>query len=94
MILLVHFRNWTSSWIGLNDREKEGVFQWGINTNVSTDYVNWHTTFPKQPNGGTSENCVELIPAIKFNRRWDGKWNDYSCSLTNSFICQKPQGIF
>ena len=40
-------------WVGYNDKESEGDFVWSDGTQTSE--LGWHV---KEPNGGSSENCV------------------------------------
>lgn len=54
-------------WLGLNDLETEGVFQWVNGERLV--YTNWGGS---EPNGGTNENFAELYP--------DGTWNDISAN--------------
>lgn len=65
----------TSVWIGANDKTSEGSFIWDDNTALS--FSAWGAG---EPNGGTSENCVEMTPY--------GYWNDAACSTTRSFVCE------
>ena len=59
-------------WIGLSDVETESVWVWSDGTN--TDYTNWDVPF--EPNGGTGENCVDVVGTGQ------GHWNDYPCHWT------------
>ena len=71
-------------WIGLNDIDNEDTFVW---KDGSTDtYRNWIDN-PVEPNGGTNENCVVMW--MSGDSSTDGKWNDISCSSSNtfSFVC-------
>ncbi|KAH9490404.1 hypothetical protein Btru_035117 [Bulinus truncatus] len=66
-------------WIGLDDRQFEGKFQWTNNTKLSLTY--WADG---QPENKTDENCVILKSASG-----SVKWYDVKCQAINSYICQK-----
>ncbi|HJL14377.1 MAG TPA: C-type lectin domain-containing protein [Sandaracinaceae bacterium LLY-WYZ-13_1] len=71
-------------WIGLDDREEEGVFRW--NDGSEPTYVNWAEDQPDH--GGTGEDardedCVEMGSYI------EGRWNDLSCETDYlGFVCE------
>lgn len=89
MLLIPLSRNIVSGWIGYNDRVKEGSFRW-INALNSHGYTNWQRKQSKEPNGGEKENCVEMIPAMKYGiTDWMGKWNDFPCNGLQRPICQR-----
>jgi hypothetical protein len=65
-------------WLGLTDREREGVFRW------ITDELTTFGTTPlirpwddNQPNGGTTENCAVLVNN-------GDVLNDLACSTVNA----------
>ncbi|KAM9462119.1 uncharacterized protein Hap1MRO34_016144 isoform 1-T1 [Clarias gariepinus] len=69
------------AWIGLNDKNTEGVWKWVDGTSVTTAY--WA---PGEPNdAGKGEDCAEL---------WGFKekqgWNDGPCSDKVRWACKKP----
>ncbi|XP_053335434.1 C-type lectin domain family 4 member M-like [Clarias gariepinus] len=64
------------AWIGLNDRDTEGVWKWVDDTPLSTKF--WGRG---EPNGATYENCVVNAPS--FN------WADYPCDREFMGICEK-----
>merc|ERR1719244_2420888 len=70
-----------SFWVGLNDRDSEGGYEWLDGKPFR--FAHWA---PGEPdNQGGSEDCVV----------WDvtaNNWSDESCYLTWSFICQVPKG--
>ncbi|XP_049900120.1 CD209 antigen-like [Epinephelus moara] len=65
-------------WIGLTDLQTEGTWKWVDGTPVTKSY--WG---PKEPNGGSGENCGEM----KFDS--ENSWNDGSCSLSHFWMCEK-----
>lgn len=59
-------------WIGFNDENVEGVFEWYDGSPVT--YTNWA---PGEPNNsGGNEDCVQIYP--------NGSWNDLPCNVGNS----------
>ena len=75
-------------WIGLNDRDVEGIYTWIDGTAVS--YTNWTST----PSDDTNSNCVQI------NNAGNGIWESVSCGATlNAFLCKRdesstvPQGL-
>ncbi|CAL4080456.1 unnamed protein product, partial [Meganyctiphanes norvegica] len=65
-------------WIGGSDQEIEGKWIWTGSGNPIID--EW---MEDQPSGETSQNCLDFqpkkIPSL----------NDYSCGVTQNYICQK-----
>ncbi|XP_062590373.1 galactose-specific lectin nattectin-like, partial [Saccostrea cucullata] len=64
-------------WIGLNDREKEGDWQWSDGTPL--DYKKWLTSQPDNWQG--YENCATY-------RRTNRGFNDLFCVTKLPFICK------
>ncbi|MFK7926740.1 MAG: MopE-related protein [Myxococcota bacterium] len=65
-------------WMGINDRRREGAFEWSSGSAVS--YTNWN---PNEPNdSGRGEDCGQL------NRYEDGTWNDEPCSTALPYVCE------
>ena len=66
-------------WIGLNDQQIEGVYQWVDGTPFI--YSNFAAG---QPNNVGGQDCVEFDTDF-------GEWNDTDCGLTeNNIICESP----
>jgi len=71
------------TWIGLNDRAREGTFRWADRSG-SPPYLNF--AFGEPNNLFWSEDCVNiygggfLIPVRK--------WNDANCNSKKQFVCQ------
>ncbi|XP_053868480.1 CD209 antigen-like protein C isoform X1 [Malaclemys terrapin pileata] len=65
-------------WLGLSDSAKEGEWRWVDGSPLSVRF--WG---PGEPNnvGQHGEDCVHL--------RFNGKWNDATCSLTEHWICER-----
>uniref|UniRef100_A0A673H957 C-type lectin domain-containing protein n=1 Tax=Sinocyclocheilus rhinocerous TaxID=307959 RepID=A0A673H957_9TELE len=75
----------SSSWVGLNDIDREGTFVWSDGTQA--DFQPWETNQPD--NWQNNEDCVH----IRGTEHQDtGKLNDLPCSSTYPFICQKASG--
>ena len=68
----------TVFWIGINDIEEEGNFVAVDGGEIS--WTNWDTG---EPNGGVSENAVELINCCGNS----GRWNDLPVSRNKTFVC-------
>ncbi|XP_059409022.1 CD209 antigen-like [Carassius carassius] len=72
-------------WIGLSDRENEGIMKWVDNSTLNQGF--W---LKGEPNNDGNEDCIEL----NFNREKPGwsplnSWNDDVCSETKKGICEK-----
>jgi hypothetical protein len=65
----------TAVWMGANDNATEGSFVWADGTAMS-----FSAFAAGEPNGGTSENCIQMTPT--------GYWNDLSCSESRAFVCE------
>ncbi|XP_018017012.1 macrophage mannose receptor 1 [Hyalella azteca] len=72
----VHNHLGDTSWIGLNDRRVDGVFEWSDGNAVVIQ--NWNMG---DPSGG-DENCVEM-------KIEEGFWNDMTCSEAQPFVCKR-----
>ncbi|XP_074486695.1 CD209 antigen-like protein C isoform X2 [Sebastes fasciatus] len=69
-----------NTWIGLTDREREGIWKWVDGTALGTSY--W---LPGEPNHANSaEDCVEI-----WNHEKENHWNDIPCNDQNHWICEK-----
>ena len=62
-------------WIGLNDREEEGMFRWVSGS--SSSFVHWNVN---EPNNVRNEDCAVTSPT--------GYWNDRSCAHKLDYICE------
>jgi len=75
-----------STWIGLNDLDKEGTFVW--QSGAATSFINF---VKGEPNNGSwysgSEDCVEMT---KDN---DYKWNDEGCGSTRRYACERSATV-
>ena len=68
-------------WIGLNDRDVEGMYTWIDGTAVN--YTNW-----TRPSHDTNSNCVQT------NNAGNGNWHSVNCDETsNTFVCKRSSNI-
>nr|XP_055074616.1 CD209 antigen-like [Misgurnus anguillicaudatus] len=68
-------------WIGLSDSDVEGTWKWVDGSTLNTSFSFWDKSIsPKEPNGGTAENCAAI---------YSPGWVDYSCTKTFNWICEK-----
>ena len=75
------FGTQTLFWIGLNDIDDDGNYEWIDGTgDASTIYTKWDSGQPDT--SGSSKNCVEMLSSQN--------WNNNVCSLTRPFICNLP----
>lgn len=74
------FRN-ERIWIGANDMQREGHFQWSDGTRFA--YTNWSSGEPNNKGARTPENCVEMLP-----RSYGRSWNDVACTYSQAFLCE------
>ncbi|MFH1469326.1 MAG: C-type lectin domain-containing protein [Pseudomonadota bacterium] len=68
-------------WTGGSDLGHEGTWTWTDGSRIT--YTAWHTA-TGEPNGRTSENCLQLN-----SHGGSGQWNDYGCSTFDLYyICE------
>ncbi|XP_039371003.1 low affinity immunoglobulin epsilon Fc receptor-like [Mauremys reevesii] len=65
-------------WLGLSDSAKEGEWRWVDGSPLSVRF--WASGEPNNV-GHEGEDCGSL--------RFNGKWNDATCSLTEHWICER-----
>ncbi|XP_059150343.1 macrophage mannose receptor 1-like isoform X2 [Physella acuta] len=70
-------RDVVAFWIGATDKNQEAGWSWEDSAPFS--FINWDKG---EPNDFQGEDCV----GIKTSNM---KWNDFSCTLKNAFICKK-----
>uniref|UniRef100_A0A672QEI9 Si:ch73-343l4.8 n=1 Tax=Sinocyclocheilus grahami TaxID=75366 RepID=A0A672QEI9_SINGR len=69
-----------SVWIGLSDRQQEGIMKWVDNSPLKQGF--WESNEPNDAGG--NEDCIELNPAKSVLNNW----NDIPCSATRKWICE------
>ncbi|XP_044045919.1 CD209 antigen-like protein E isoform X2 [Siniperca chuatsi] len=72
-------------WIGLTDRETEGVWKWVDGTPLTTSF--WYFGEPNNYHG-RNEDCIE----IKYHDNGNS-WNDVVCENENLWICEKKMAL-
>ncbi|XP_044850476.1 low affinity immunoglobulin epsilon Fc receptor-like isoform X2 [Mauremys mutica] len=65
-------------WLGLSDSEEEGEWRWVDGSPLSVRF--WASGEPNNV-GQQGEDCGSF--------RFDGKWNDAHCSMTEHWICER-----
>ncbi|XP_078030297.1 C-type lectin domain family 4 member E-like [Epinephelus lanceolatus] len=69
----------SNTWIGLNDRDKEGTWMWTDGTPLTVAY--WRGW----PDNWREEDCVEILAGKKTRENW----NDLRCDTSKPWICEK-----
>ncbi len=67
-------------WIGANDLQTEGVWEWGYDTGDLVVYNSWGVG--EEPDGGTQENCASLHNENNYY------WADYHCDDFHVPLCE------
>ena len=75
-----------------SDVVNEGT--WVDSTGSNITYVNWDA--PREPNGSTRENFMDLVLSNWLGLEWNGKWNDADGEAIRSVVCSKEvlNGMF
>ena len=76
-----HRHNGEEAWIGFNDRDVEGTFNWS--SRIQSNFTYW---VPGQPNNMNNQDCVHTL-GVKHKFAW----NDVSCSNCQNYTCAKGQ---
>ncbi|XP_044072764.1 C-type lectin domain family 4 member E-like isoform X2 [Siniperca chuatsi] len=82
---LTKFKEGSSVWIGLNDRDSEGTWKWTDETPLTLEY--WLSMQPDNGRGDPrwgEEDCAH-INASKETKNW----NDLRCDASLQWICEK-----
>ncbi|CAB3997773.1 Hypothetical predicted protein, partial [Paramuricea clavata] len=75
-------RVWYSNvWIGLNDLNIKGVYEWSNNSSVS--WSNWYVGQPDERR--TDKSCVYM--SLKRGKRGWMYWSDQNCTSKYAFMC-------
>lgn len=71
----------TDIWIGINDKDVEGVFKKKISPTEEEviSYSNWNSGEPNNGYGGFEEDCVVMSKNINY------QWNDIMCEPSDIF---------
>jgi len=72
----------TAVWLGFNDREVEGHFQWLDHVKGYSTYTNWR---PNEPNDANGEDC--LVGYYHSSSTNNFAWNDLPCTHSRAFVC-------
>ncbi|KAJ0033516.1 hypothetical protein NQD34_000623 [Periophthalmus magnuspinnatus] len=72
-----------AAWIGMTDKDKEGIWLWLDRTWVNKNELQWAPGQPDDSNGG--EDCGD----IRNQNNFIGL-NDSNCSVLMQCICEKP----
>ena len=67
-------------WIGLTDRETEGVFVWESDKSVAM-FTDWTSGNPDNYNG--NEDCIHI-----HSGSIERQWNDINCDVKLYPLCQ------
>ncbi|XP_077426331.1 CD209 antigen-like protein C [Vanacampus margaritifer] len=71
-----------AAWIGMSDRDQEGIWIWVNGTAVNKNRLEWA---PGQPDGAFGgEDCGDIHTMMNFIGL-----NDSNCSLRSQWICEK-----
>ncbi|XP_066913843.1 alpha-N-acetylgalactosamine-specific lectin-like [Clytia hemisphaerica] len=70
-------------WIGMSDKQVEGSFTWSDGKTAT--YKNFASG---QPNNAANQDCVSFY---KNYADYAGKWNDWECSKSFTFVCKIAQ---
>ena len=79
---LMQSYNYADSWIGLNDIQTEGTFQWTDGTKV--DYTNF---YQGEPDNKNNQDCVRFPNQ---DNPTAAEWDDEHCESDRHFICKMP----
>ncbi|XP_078138867.1 asialoglycoprotein receptor 2-like [Centroberyx gerrardi] len=71
-----------AAWVGMTDRDEEGIWTWVDGTPVISDRLQWAPGQPDDTFGG--EDCGDIRVMPNFIGL-----NDYNCSAITSWICEK-----
>ena len=72
----------TRFWLGINDIDIEGTFQYATGGNLV--FTNWEASQPDNQHG--AQDCV--YSGSPLNSGILGKWDDFNCNTKYSSICE------
>ena len=79
LVLALIPNNRDSCWIGLNDIQNEGVFEW---TDGSASNFRFFEAMPPDNSTGDTQDCVQIKTGP------GGRWDDDSCTRNRvCFVC-------
>ncbi|XP_078526206.1 hepatic lectin-like [Lissotriton helveticus] len=77
-----------SLWIGLTDRDQEGVWKWVKGLSLQSEAF-WGCNQPdNSDNSGNAEDCA-TVGSITYCGGASSRWNDARCEKKYKFICEK-----
>jgi hypothetical protein len=79
-------------WMGLNDRYREGDWQFTDGTSLGAGFTNW---VPGEPDDTKYPNDVDEDCAYLHGKKYQttgkiGQWGDHPCTEKMNYICQIP----
>ncbi|KAK7475698.1 hypothetical protein BaRGS_00033069 [Batillaria attramentaria] len=78
--VLVKFEVQDNYWLGGSDEASEGTFVW-VSDGRNITFSDW-SDGGGQPNNRNNQDCLEIRKAFDF------RWNDFTCTARNRYICQ------
>lgn len=74
-----------NAWIGLNDREEDGLYRWAHEDWELEGYTNWDTSSLSL--SSTNNDCVYMVNSGSSDR--NGKWINNNCDEQLPYVCER-----